>query len=163
MPSGVENSSAIPTITAVPWIALPKPPPVKPGAGGNCVNTDGFNSGMPFSKSKKTIENNGIRVKNESVTHRNVQKLFLRILTLELRSTALRERALKPIEEVAVVMALSYSSGGFFGAAEDGLSSHVDEQSQQNESQCGIHEGAELKSVRLAELVSEESRKRSGG
>jgi hypothetical protein len=127
MPSGTENSSAIPTITAVPWIALPKPPPVKPGAGGSCVKTDGFNSGMPFCKSKKTIENNGMRVKKESVTQITVQKLFLRILVLEFRSTALRERAANSIEEVAVVMALPYSSRGFFGAAEDSLSGHVDE------------------------------------
>ena len=48
---------------------------------------------MPFCKSKKTIENNGMRVKNESVTQITVQKLFLRILVLEFRSTALRERA----------------------------------------------------------------------
>src|SRR5260370_33010136 len=121
MPSGVENSSAIPTITAVPWIALPKPPPAKPGAGGNCVKTDGFNSGMPFSKSKKTIENNGMRVKNESVTHRNVQKLFLRILTLELRSTALRERAVKPIEEVADFMRVYDFTSGFFVARGEAL------------------------------------------
>ena len=83
MPSGVENSNAMPTLTAVPWIALPKPPPVKPGAGGSSVKTDGFNSGMPFSNNKKTIENSGMRVKNESVTQRIVQKLFHRILTLE--------------------------------------------------------------------------------
>jgi hypothetical protein len=82
---------------------------------------------MPFCKSKKTIENNGTRVKNESVTHIIVQKLFLKILVLEFRSTALRERAENSIEEVAVVMALANSSGGFLGAAEDGLSSHVDE------------------------------------
>src|SRR5260370_3147524 len=153
MPSGVENSSAIPTITPVPWIALPKPPPVKPGAGGNCVNTDGFNSGMPLCKSKKMIENSGIRVKNESVTQIIVQKSFLKILVLECRSTALRERTVNPIEEVAVVMVLANSSSGFFRAAEDSLSSHVDVQSQHNESQCRIHEGTDLKSLRLAEMV----------
>jgi hypothetical protein len=38
---------------------------------------------MPFCKSKKTIENNGMRVRNENVTHTTVQKLFLRILALE--------------------------------------------------------------------------------
>ena len=91
------------------------------------MNTDGFNSGMPFCKSKKTIENNGMRVKNESVTHIIVQKLFLKILVLDCRSMALRERAGNPIEEVAVVMALANSGGGSLGAAQDSLSSHVDE------------------------------------
>src|ERR1700720_3129904 len=62
IPSGVEKSSARPTMTAVPWIALPKPPPVKPGAGGNWVKTAGVNRGRPFCNSKKTIENNGMRV-----------------------------------------------------------------------------------------------------
>ena len=33
----------------------------------------------------------------------------------------------KPIEVMAVVMGLTNSSGGFFGAAEDRLSGHVDE------------------------------------
>src|SRR6202035_5255728 len=127
MPSGVETSRAIPTITAVPWIALPKPPPVSPGAGGNCVKTDGLNSGMAFCKSKKTIENNGMRVRNENVTHTTVQKLFLRILALERRSTAFRERAARSSEAVAFVIALANSCGCFFGAAEHGLSSHVHE------------------------------------
>ena len=82
---------------------------------------------MPRCKSKKTIENNGIRVKKERATHRTVQKLFLRILALEWRSVALSERAVNPIEDAAVVMALTNSSGGFFGAAEDRLSGHVDQ------------------------------------
>jgi hypothetical protein len=79
----VENGSARPTITAVPWIALPKPPPVNPGAGGNCVKTDGVNSGRPLCKSRKTIEKSGMRVKKDSVKHKTVQKLFFRILVLE--------------------------------------------------------------------------------
>jgi hypothetical protein len=91
------------------------------------VNTDGFNSGMPFCKSKKTIENNGIRVRNESVTHKIVQKLFLRILVLECRSAAFKERAVKPIEVAAFVIVSADSSGGFFGVPEDRLSGHIDE------------------------------------
>jgi hypothetical protein len=67
----------------VPWIALPNPPPVKPGAGGKPVKIDGVNSGRPFCKSKKTIENRGIKVKNDRPTQRTVQKLFLKILDRE--------------------------------------------------------------------------------
>jgi hypothetical protein len=55
-----------------------------------------------------------------------VQKLFRRILVFERGSIALREPAVNPIEEVAVVIALANSSGGFFGAAKDSLSRHVD-------------------------------------
>jgi hypothetical protein len=87
-------------------MALPNPPPVKPGAGGNVMKMEGVKRGRPFCKSKNTIENNGIRVKNERVTHRTVQILFLRILDLEWRSTALSERVGNPIEALAVVMAL---------------------------------------------------------
>jgi hypothetical protein len=150
-------------MTAVPWIAFPKPPPVKPGAGGNCVKTDGVNSGRPFCKRRKTIENSGTRVRNESATHNIVQKLFLRILALERLSAALSERPINVIDGAAFAIKLSDACSRFFGPLEDGLSSHVNQQCQQHENECGIHQGADLKSLRFAELVGQEPGKRSGG
>ena len=90
------------------------------------MNTDGFNSGMPFCKSRKTIENERNQGQERSVTHRTVQKPFFRILVREWRSAALRELAGKSIEVVASVIASANSSGGFFGVPEDRLSSHID-------------------------------------
>ena len=55
-----------------------------PGAReANCVNTEGFNKGSPFCKTKTTIENKGMSVRNEKPMQMAVQKLFPRILCLE--------------------------------------------------------------------------------
>jgi hypothetical protein len=47
------------------------------------VNTEGVSRGRPFCKTRKTIENNGMSVRNEKPMQMAVQNLFPRILCLE--------------------------------------------------------------------------------
>ncbi|MNN85767.1 hypothetical protein D3C81_2030970 [compost metagenome] len=47
MPTGTAMAAAIPTITKVPAIALPKPPPVSKPVGGSSVNTSTLRRAPP--------------------------------------------------------------------------------------------------------------------
>jgi hypothetical protein len=69
---------AIQTINNVPTMALPKPPPVMPAAGGSSVNTLQLNSGSPFFKTRKTIENNGTSVRSARPTQIPLKSLLQR-------------------------------------------------------------------------------------
>ena len=51
MPDGALINAAMPTISSVPRMALPKPPPSSNAAGGSEVNSDRLIEWQPFTTS----------------------------------------------------------------------------------------------------------------
>jgi hypothetical protein len=105
-PNGVARTRAMPTISNVPTTALPKPPPVMPAAGGSSVNTLQLNSGSPFFRTRKTIENNGTSVRSARPTQIPLKSLLQRERT---PTCALFADAKKSVGCVVAVLAMIVS------------------------------------------------------
>ncbi len=133
----------MPTISNVPTTALPKPPPVIPAAGGSSVNTLQLNSGNPFFRTRKTIENRGTSVRSARPTQIPLKNLLQRERT-PTRALLADEKKSVGFAAVAVlamiVPLLAYSCSSPLRVAQNDFSGHVDEQSQDDQQKSRVHQ-----------------------
>ena len=78
MPAGADTARPMPTMARVPRMALPKPPPVIPAAGGNSVKIPAPSKGRPCFKRRKIIEIKGTIVRSESVMQTPLRMRFVK-------------------------------------------------------------------------------------